>query len=130
MSMRMCVLGVALVAAVAFTDGPPVRSDDKVVGAIWEIKFEADNPKDVVVRKFRATQDGKVWNVPVKEKPRVIGKWTGDESEATMEIDAKGNGGARYEIVQVGKNPPRWRGTAVRAEDGKRTPVKVRLLRD
>ncbi len=128
MRSQVCLFGFVLAVAYLLTT-QPCPAQDKVIGAVWEIKFGATNPKNEMVRKFRATPDGKVWNMPVKEKPRVIGKWSGDETDTTMEIDALGDGGGKYEIVQVGKNPPTWQGT-VKNANGSTRPVKVRLIKD
>ena len=128
MSMTNRDFGIVLMAVVAFTHGLSARGQDKVVGAIWEIKFEAENPKDEVVRKFRATPDGKVWTMPENGTPRVIGKWSGSSEKTKMQLSGVRYSG-QYELVQVGKEPPRWQGT-FKDENGKKRPIRVRLLKD
>jgi hypothetical protein len=128
MSMKNRDLGIVLMAVMAFTHGLSARGQDKVVGAIWEIKYEAENPKDEVVRKFRATPDGKVWTMPEKGTPRVIGKWSGNSEKTKMQVSDPRSSG-KYELVQVGKEPPRWHGD-FEDENGKKRPIKVRLLKD
>lgn len=130
MWMRIGILGVVLMAFTVFSSDSSVLGQDKVVGAIWEIKFEAKNPKNVVVWKFRATPDGKVWNVPAKGKPVEIGKWSGDESNTKMEIRDMGGPNGKLEFVMVKKDPPAWTGEFVNANNGNKRPVKVRLIKD
>ena len=112
-----------LAVTVAFTSGAFARGQDKVVGAIWEVKLAEKN-----VHKFRATPDGKLWNMPEKGKPKVIGTWSGDANNTKMELTDTGVKGA-VEIVQIGKSPPSWQGTFKEA-GGKERPVKVRLVKD
>lgn len=108
---------------------PTAHADDQVVGRIWEIKFEARNPQNEILRKFRATPDGKVWNMPEQGKPREIGEWTGDERNTKMTVTGTIGPNGKFEIVQIGKDPPRWQGEFV-GENGVRRPVKIRLLKD
>jgi hypothetical protein len=129
MSMKNRDLGIVLMAVIAFTHVMSARGQDKVVGVIWQIKFEADNPTDEVVRKFRATPDGKVWNMPDKGKPRVIGKWSGNAEKTKVQVSGAIGFNGKYEFVQIGKDPPSWQGD-FEDEDGKKRPIKIRLLKD
>lgn len=128
MATRAGVFGLAL--GVAFSLGhSPCHAQDTEVGAIWMITYEAKNQKTGIVRRFRAAPDGKVWDTPKNETPKVVGSWSGDESKTSLEI-VGAHGRGTYEIVQTGKNPPSWQGTAKFERNGKSRPVKVRLLED
>jgi hypothetical protein len=129
MTMVVRMIGVALLFVLA--SGPSSSGDDVVVGIVWEIKFEheTDSKKDVVER-FRATPDGKVWNVPQRGKPKQLGTWSGDVSDTKITFTAPPPGPRRtVEIVQVRKNPPGWQGIAIKENGDKRT-CKVRLIED
>jgi len=121
----------AVSVACIFVQVNRAPADDQVVGRLWEIKFEARDAKNAEVRRFRATPDFKVWGLGNRNagKPRVIGKWSGDEQNVTMEVEVPGEKNGKYELVLVGTNPDRWKGTFI-AENGRKRPIKVRLLKD
>ena len=131
MLMRLCAFGAVLVTVM---EVGPARADDKVVGAIWEINWVNPNKGEDRVYHLRATPDGKVWNMPSKSVPHVIGKWSGNVEKSEMTIDGiraplnKPFNGS-YIFVLFGKDPPSWRGTMTDA-DGKPRPIKVKLIKD
>lgn len=120
---------LALVAGLfLFAAASAVSADDKIDGAVWEIKF--DGKKDGPSVTFRATHDGKIYDRGAK----VIGSWKGDLNKSEMDItgleQARFNGA--YVITNISNKPktPRWNGKFTPADGGKSRDVGVRLLRD
>jgi hypothetical protein len=127
MKTKFRQLWLPLVTIAAIASGSNAWCQNKVVGAIWEITYELPQP---VVHKFRGTPDGKIWNMPAKGTPRVIGKWSWIEKDVKVKMKiTESRGRGDYELVQIGDEPPRWQGDCVN-DKGRKIPIKVRLLRD
>jgi hypothetical protein len=119
---------------------PAAPAQDKVVGIVWEIKFlnHNGNTKRDVIKRFRATPDGKIWSVlppRAAEVPRVIGKWEGDDQKTTVTIDESiGRPNidwvGKFEIVQTGKEPPAWKGTFTHQQKGRKVAAQIRQIVD
>jgi hypothetical protein len=115
----------------------PALSQDKVVGAVWEVKLRGSEGQEGKTWKMRCTPDKKVWNVPMRSStsvPRVIGKWKGTPERTELVVEGPVAPGNRdflgtYEFVQVGKDPPLYRGRLT-AKGGGASPVIVKLVAD
>jgi hypothetical protein len=122
----------ALMAALLLMVSPWVaRADDKIVGAVWEIKIPGkSNDKDSTVR-YRATNDGKVFDIGSE----VIGSWKGDNDNVEMEItgfkDKKALFNGKYVLTNISRKAkvPRWSGKWT-PEGGNPRNIVVKLLRD
>ena len=131
------VLGVAMLAGILFLSGTPAQADDKVIGAVWEFTIKGKTPKDDIVRRLRATPRGKVWSVlPPRSPgtPEIIGSWSSNGPKITMVIEQTATArrprvNGTYEIVQIGKNPPNYRGKFIN-EQKEESAVQVKLIRD
>jgi hypothetical protein len=111
-----------------------LTAQDNIVGAVWEITYRPEpvarkKPQNPVVRRFRATPDGKVFQASAKE----IGTWKGNDDDVTMTINDQGGESTRfsgtYRILKIRKDPPTWRGTFTNPR-GREIPVGIRLIRD
>jgi len=128
-----CVVAVFLVAGTAQW----ARCQDKVVGAVWEVKLRGQEGQEDRTWRMRCTPDKKVWNVPMRGStsvPRVIGKWKGTPERTELVVEGPVAPGNRdfvgtYEFVQVGKDPPLYRGRLT-ANGGTASPVLVKLIVD
>ena len=111
--------------------GSSVSGDDKVVGAVWQIKVEGGAKVEDRTVRFRATPDGKVYDGGSAE----VGSWKGDAEKAEIKITGlegkreKFNG--TYVLTQIAKGKePRWSGKWTPPEGKKSKDVDVRLIRD
>lgn len=135
--MRLLTRCLLVVLAVSFfaSLASDVQAEDKVVGIIWEFGRRQPNKKIKWQIQFRATPDGKVWNMPDNGIPRVVGSWKGDEEKTKMTIDKirhpvnhKFNGD--YEFVLVGKDPKIWQGLFWLPDGKGKVPIYVRMVKD
>ena len=127
MMVRLGLVGVAMTVVMGFS-APRSFGEDKIEGAIWEIKFDAKDKKGPIIT-FRATQDGKIYD----KGSGLIGSWTGDKDKAEMEItglkEARFNG--KYVLTNISKNKiPRWSGKFTAAGTDNTRDIAVKLIRD
>jgi hypothetical protein len=126
---KLCVwIGAAFLAALTTNSFVAAEDEDEIVGRVWEM---AAKRRDGAIekRKVVATPDGKLRGRNAQE----IGTWEQDGIEVTMKLryprEDAWNG--VYNLVQVGKDPPSWKGTFYRNPNAKGIPIpEVKLLRD
>jgi hypothetical protein len=112
------VLVGGLVLAPAGADD---KKKDEVVGAIWEVDFTGD--KESI--KLQCTTDGKVFGPKGKE----IGTWKQNGAVAVIKLTDGGKRNGDYEITQLKKDPPSYRGKYTN-EKGKELGITVKLVKD
>lgn len=121
----MTRLALVVVLYVAVFAGM-THAQDKIAGAVWEVKFGPDS-----IVRIRATPDGKVYD----RGSEVVGAWKGDKEKVEMEIigfkqkQAQFNG--TYVLTQIAKEGRgRWSGKWTPPGSARSKNVAVRLLKD